>query len=185
MVIYGVALFYILLEQVQGREFKLIAVTTLSILVWLPLLVSIISSRRSPVAFPPYYPPAIQQCAGWIEPGELVMTDVPWAFAWYGNRQSVWLTLNAAPETAEGRIRETFYEMNDFRKPVSALFLTPKTTDANLYSDTIRPGDSSWGTFAAKAYRGQVPAEFPLFRTPPPEYGYLSEHLFLTDRPRW
>ena len=48
------------------------------------------------MVYPPYFPPEIQQIAGWMKPDELMMSDVPWAVAWYGDRQCVWLSLDCA-----------------------------------------------------------------------------------------
>ena len=66
--------------------------------------------RPIPVAYPPYYPPAIQTVAGWLKEKELAMSDIPWAVAWYGQRQCVWLTLKCTPgrqgpEHARGFLR--------------------------------------------------------------------------------
>ena len=54
------------------------------------------STKASTVAYPPYYPPDMQQIAGWMHPDELMMSDIPWAVAWYGDRQCAWTTLNSA-----------------------------------------------------------------------------------------
>ena len=53
----------------------------------LPMMFTLLSPKTMPVVYPPYYPPDIQQTAGWMKPDELMMSDVPWAVAWYGNRQ--------------------------------------------------------------------------------------------------
>ena len=58
------------------------------------MALTVCHARTVAVAYPPYYPPNIQKIADWMKPDELMMSDVPWAVAWYGNRPSVWLTLN-------------------------------------------------------------------------------------------
>ena len=73
-----------------------------------------------------------------------MMSDVPWAVAWYGQSQCVSLALN---------VRVDFFALNNYLKPVSALYLTPQTVDrwtqsgdwGNLFLQTIRvlPGDTS------------------------------------------
>jgi hypothetical protein len=70
----------------------------------LPMIFTLLSPKVSPVVYPPYYPPDIQQTAGWMKENELMMSDVPWAVAWYGQRQCVWLTLNA---------QDDFFAIND------------------------------------------------------------------------
>jgi len=48
----------------------------------LPLTFAMFPPKISPVVYPPYYPPEIQQTANWMKPDELMMSDVPWAVAW-------------------------------------------------------------------------------------------------------
>ena len=64
----------------------------------LPMMSALLSPRATPVVYPPYFPPDIQKIAGWMKENELMMSDVPWAVAWYGNHQCLWLTLNAQEE---------------------------------------------------------------------------------------
>ncbi len=54
------------------------------------------------------------------------MTDTPWAVAWYGHRQSVWLTLKHRAG-AKDKQKEDFYALNDQDRPISALYLTSKS----------------------------------------------------------
>jgi hypothetical protein len=103
--------------------------------------------------------------------------------AWYGNRQCVWLSLNASAEPNTPYVGEDFFAVNDSLKPVHGLYLTQKTTDSRFVSDWIRPAAGSWGSFITDAIlRKQVPANFPLHQMPT---GYLPEQLFLSDWKRW
>ena len=103
-----------------------------------------------------------------------MMSDVPWAVAWYGQRQCVWLTLNA---------QDDFFAINDYLKPVQALYLTPETMDGRFVSDWVRAGEHSWGSFMSQVVtQNQIPPGFPLRIAPT---GFLPERLFLTDRERW
>jgi hypothetical protein len=118
-----------------------------------------------------------------MKPDELMMSDVPWAVAWYGDRQCVWLTLNAVPDRNKGILGNNFFSINDFKKPVGALYLTQKSTDARFVSDWVHTGDASWGTFILNAIvKRELPANFPLRQMPT---GYLPEQLFLSDWKRW
>lgn len=174
--IYGVSFFSILLDQmslpaVQLRYIIMGAFVTLSCL---PMIFALLPPKANPVVYPPYYPPEIQQVSGWMKPNELMMSDVPWAVAWYGDRQCAWLTLNAQSD---------FFAINDNIKPVQALYLTPETMNARFLSDWIRPHDYSWGSFILQAVtEKQIPPGFPLRQAPS---GFLPERLFLTDWPRW
>jgi hypothetical protein len=135
---------------------------------------STFTDRTNSVAYPPYYPPEIQLSGSWMRPDDLIMSDVPWAVAWYGHRQSVWLTLNP---------RDEFFALNDYVKPVRALYLTPDTLDKKFHAECVHVLPDTWGAFVLKALTGQDNSPFPLRQTPPP--GSFNSGLFLTDRPRW
>jgi hypothetical protein len=174
--VYGVSLFYLLLEQIQMpvRELRYVVITLFAIASCLPMLMVFLPPKTIPVAYPPYHPQIIQQVAGWMQPKEMTMSDIPWAMAWYGERQSIWLTLNA---------QKDFFEVNDFIKPVSLLYLTPQTMDNRFVSQWIRPGEISWGNFVIQAVvRGKLPEGFPLIKT---QSGWMPEQLILTDWERW
>jgi len=174
--IYGVSLFLILLDQMALplRELRFVVKAVFVGLCCAPMIFTLLPPRTNPVAYPPYYPPDIQTFAGWMKPDELIMSDVPWAVAWYGQRQCVWLTLNAKDE---------FFAINDYLKPVQALYLTPETMDAKLASDCLRADQHTWGNFVLQAVvQGKIPTGFPLIHAPP---GFLPERLFLTDWARW
>lgn len=51
-------------------------------------------SDRGRPNFPPYYPPALNvKLADMSNPRDLIMTDQPWAVAWYADRKAVWMPL--------------------------------------------------------------------------------------------
>jgi hypothetical protein len=109
-----------------------------------------------------------------MKDNELMMSDIPWAVAWYGNRQCVWTTLNA---------QQDFFAINDYLKPIRALYLTPETMDSRFLSEWVRAGEHSWGTFVFGIMATQTtPPSFPLRKMPT---GFLPEQLFLTDWDRW
>jgi hypothetical protein len=175
VIVFGATFFYTLLDEMTLPlvQLRYAVIAAFAGLCCLPLIFSLIS-RNSPVAYPPYYPPEIQQVANWMKPNELVMSDVPWAVAWYGNRQCVWLTRDAQTE---------FFAINDYLKPVSALYLTPLTMDAKFVSDWVQTPDVSWGSFIVDALiKNKIPPGFPLRNAPT---GFLPDRLMLTDRERW
>jgi hypothetical protein len=173
---FGASLFLTFLDQMQlplpQLRYAIIALfVTVSCL---PMVSALSPPKTQPVAYPPYYPPEIQQTAGWMKENELMMSDVPWAVAWYGQRQCVWITLDAQDE---------FFAINDYLKPVQALYLTPETMDGRFISDWVNPREFSWGSFIIQAVlQNQIPPSFPLRHAVP---GFLPERLFLTDRERW
>jgi len=174
---YGVSFFLIFLDQMKLAvpQLRYVVIAVFVALSCLPMILisTFLSPKVSPVVFPPYYPPDIKQTAGWMKENELMMSDVPWAVAWYGQRQCVWLTPNA---------QNDFFAINDNLKPVQALYLTPQTTDGKFLSDWVL-NERSWGDFVILGVlQNQIPTGFPLRNAPT---GFLPERLFLTDRERW
>jgi hypothetical protein len=175
VLIFGSSFFFTLLDQMTLPLVLLryAVIAGFVALCSLPLFFTLWSSAR-PVVYPPYYPPEIQQTANWMKPDELMMSDVPWAVAWYGDRQCVWNTLDAQAD---------FFAINDYMKPVQALYLTPLTMDGKFVSDWVQARDFSWGNFIVDTViKSQFPPGFPLHFAPK---GFLPDRMFLTDRQRW
>lgn len=175
--IYGTSLFLILLDQMElpVGELRYVLKTAFVALCCLPMIFALLPPKTVPVVFPPYYPPDLQTTAGWMKPNELTMSDVPWAMAWYGQRQCVWLTLNA---------QDDFFAINDYLKPVQALYLTPVTMNSVQASDcNMDPPPPTWGNFVVQVTAlKKTRSGFPLANAPP---GFLPERMFLSDWARW
>jgi hypothetical protein len=174
--IYGAGLFFQLLDQMNLKipALRYIVIGLFALIVNLPMAFALISPSIRPVNYPPYYPPAIQDVSQYLKPNELMVSDIPWAVAWYGNRQCLWLTRNADDQ---------FYYVYDYVKPIRCLYLTPLTTDSRILSDWVRAGDRSWPTFILESLlRNRAPEKFPLKYAQP---GYFPEQLILWDYKRW
>ena len=185
VLIYGVSLFYLLLDQIAlpFPQLRYVVIGCFSALVCLPLIFAFLPPKPKSVAYPPYYPPAIQTIANWLKEKELTMSDVPWAMAWYGQRQSVWLTLKCGPDAKDPNTHEDFFTINDYQKPINLLYLTPQTMDSRFLSQWIRAGEQSWGSFILETLvKKKVPDYFPLNQT---QTGWLPEQIMLTDWERW
>lgn len=175
VIIFGVAFFLTLLKQmnVPSTQARYGVLLLLILIVWQPLVFTVIGKVPTR-AYPPYYPPDIQKIAGWMEPDELIMSDVPWAVAWYGDRQCTWNTINAQYE---------FDQLNDYVKPVRALYLTLDTLNGKLFTECMQGGVDSWPNFVFKTLAAnELPSGFPLRNFP---LHALNSGLFLTDRQRW
>jgi len=191
VIIFGVSLFFTLLDQWNVPEFGFRVVLTgmFGVVVSLPLALLLLS-RTSAVAYPPYFPPVLQLTAGYLRESEQMMSDIPWAVAWYGDRQCIRWTRN--PE-------EDFYQIFDYDKPINALYLSPKALDARFLSELLEGPGARWGRpFLVNVIaRQDIPKEFPLKYARP---GFLPENqdprfrdpkadrpeqLFLADRIRW
>jgi hypothetical protein len=167
VMVYGVSLFSLLVEQVALpiRELRYVLLGGAGALLCLPLILALIlgffSRPQSAVAFPPYYPPSVQANAEqWTTKDELIMSDIPWATAWYGQRQSVWLTANGLQE---------FYKINDFQKPIQEIYFSPLTLNAMSAAQLSKQaGGSAWDGFVLEVVArtqlelGGVPKGFPL-----------------------
>ncbi len=173
---FAVCLFLLLLERItfSFAPVRHLVVGLFLVLACGPLIFALLPPRSFPIAYPPYFPPLIQQAGIWMKESELMMSDVPWAVAWYGKRQCVSMTLNA---------QDDFFAINDYQKPIQALYLTPRTLDARFLSEWVQGGERSWGQFIMECFlRREVPVAFPLRKSPT---GFLPEQLFLSDRERW
>jgi 4-amino-4-deoxy-L-arabinose transferase-like glycosyltransferase len=185
LLVYGVSLFYLMLDQMalplqQGRY---VVIGLFSLVACLPMVFVFLPPKTSPVAYPPYNPPAIQTVAGWLKADDLAMSDVPWAVAWYGQRQCVWLTLKCTRDIRDPYSQENFFSINDYQKPIHALYLTPQTMDARFVTQWIKAGEQSWGSLILECIRSmKVPDYFPLNKL---QTGWLPEQLALTDREHW
>jgi len=179
MIIYGVSLFFLLLDQIHlpFRQLRYGIITIFGLVVCLPTWFALLPPKTSPVVYPPHHPPRIQLFAAWMKPTEASMSDTPWAVAWYGRRQCMWLTLD---------VKNDFFEIHDYRKPVSVLYLTPTTmakTESRLLIEPIRDREEGWESFVVKCLiQGQVPVDFPLRRAP---QGWLPDQLLLAEWERW
>jgi len=148
VLVYGVSLFHFLLGQIEMpmRELRYAAIGTFGALVCLPMIFAFLPPKTVPIIYPPsipvgrpaYFPPSIQGAASLVKEKELTMSDIPWAMAWYGQSQSVWLTLNAQSD---------FLAINDYQKPIQELYLTRVAIDGRFLSDWLRGGEQSWGNF--------------------------------------
>lgn len=172
MIPYGWAFFMVLLDRLQFeiRFLDSLAVAAVLFLTGLPLLLNVFPPRTG-LPYPPYYHRYITWVGAMAEPEECIVTDMPWATAWYGNAHSILL-----PRDIEG-----FYEIHENIQPVSIAYFTTLTRDKPWVRGLADPGapEFTWyQVFAA----GKVPSTFPL------TYGRFiagSDQLVLADRQRW
>ncbi|MDE2642484.1 MAG: glycosyltransferase family 39 protein [Verrucomicrobiota bacterium] len=162
--LFGAGLFFSLLDRwkVDLPEMRLAASTGLVISASLPMALSFLLPHPYPVADPPYHPvrlqslrsvPAEYGLAG-IKEDDLLMSDIPWAVAWYGNQNCVWLTRTVKPD---------FYTLYEQFQPVSALYFTEVTTDQRYTSSVLNANELNWERFMLDMQmKGNVPDGFPL-----------------------
>ena len=73
-----------------------------------------------------------------MKPQELILSDVPWAVAWYGDRRCVCTTINSKYE---------FFQFNDHVKRVNGLYLSMDTIDGKIFSQCINGGAGNFQQF--------------------------------------
>jgi 4-amino-4-deoxy-L-arabinose transferase-like glycosyltransferase len=171
--IFGASFFFVLWDQVALPGFQAhgLGVAGLVVILCSPLLVSVLVTRAPP-ANSPYAPLHLQRTALLMKENELMMSDIPWAMAWYGDRSCAWLSLDDDEE---------FFKVNAF-KPIHVLFLTQRTTDQR-YLSQIKAEAKGWGHFVLEsAEHGEVPSGFPLRKAP---FGFLPDQFLLSDKVRW
>ncbi len=98
VLIFGVGLFFILFESLPlpSAPIRYVSLIGFAALISLPLALALLPPRPGRFS-PPYYAPRLQQVARYMDRREMWMSDIPWAMAWYGDRQCVGLTLELGP----------------------------------------------------------------------------------------
>ncbi len=167
--IFGLAFFQLLVDRLDIRlRLVDIALTILIILTSaFPLIMTIVPPRAS-VPYPPYFHPYVNYVSDMIEPEELLCTDMPWATAWYGHKNSLEL-----PKTID-----EFYEFNDFYARISGLYFTTLTRNLPYIRELRTGAYRTW----FPVLEGRLPRDFPLSKGIPLNN---MDQLFLTDYPRW
>lgn len=176
VIVFGVGLFFVLLESLSlpAASVRYGILIAFVVLMSLPLQLTLLPPHPRAAA-PPYYPPRIQQFAHYLDKPELLMSDVPWAVAWYGERQCVWMPLNG---------RQEFFAINDYHKTVNGLYVSTRTTDRKFLSSWLVGENQGWGSFLLQSFvRREIPDGFPLKHLP--EGLFANGELLLMDRDRW
>ena len=102
--------------------------------------------------YPPYYPPALNiNLANITSPEHVIVTDQPWAVAWYANRKALW-------------IPRTVYEFNTALEPtlkaggahVGGFLITPSSHSRLDVTGGMSSIESDMGDFAPLAMEGKL-----------------------------
>jgi hypothetical protein len=147
--VFGVSLLFNLLEQFAGLAVRYAVIAIFVGVAWMPLALSFATPPASPHAFPPYYPPWIAGKARYLGTNDWMMSDMPWAVAWYGDRKAVWLSLKYGSASAGGG--NSFYAIHQ-HKAINGLHLTDETlkgldAEAILRWRQAEAGDEDWERF--------------------------------------
>lgn len=176
---FGSAFFFNLIDRANLPSEILIypIIFVLCLVQAIPLGVSLKTGRdvRFPFPYPPYYPHAIAFTKKWVPEKGLIVSDIPWATAWYQDRVSVWL-----PYTKEG-----YYRVNDFFGPVNSIFTTPYSADRPMYSKIEKGEYKAWESLIRRTNLSDQPLPYLLGLYPLKVPAEKAEYLFLSDTKYW
>ena len=176
MICYGFAFLLVLWSrlEVQFPFGRAAFIALLFVLCCYPMTYTmLLASRRPSIVWPPYIPPYIGILRSWMQPNEIIASDIPWAVAWYADRKSVWI-----PDTVNN-----FVDLSDYKRlggPINALYLTPVSGSSNKWGDIVRGEYKDWGGVIQRTANLQ---KFPL-RNATVALGVNEECLLLTDTDR-
>jgi hypothetical protein len=174
MISYGLAFIFVCWGRlhIEVAMLRTALVAVLLIITGLPTLFGFLPGNL-PIHFPPYLPGVMQLFATWTKPNEIIVSDMPWAVAWYSDRESVWLPVKM-------KTFNDYHDLQTLGKPVAGLYLTPVSRDVSLLSATgdreykdwlalLLPDKSALGIFPLQAVVGIAD----------------DQCYFFSDRPRW
>jgi len=150
--IFGISLLFNLLDQFTAVAVRYGILAGFLVLTCAPLVLTFAAPRSSPISYPPYYPPYAQARAAYVPDDGWMMSDMPWAIAWYGDRKAVWLSLKHG--AAGTRSHNDFYSLHEL-KPIKGVHLTDLTMgklDAEALATWRRTegADSDWEAFRVR-----------------------------------
>jgi hypothetical protein len=173
MSLYGLAFTLVTLNRLytEARSVRVLLIVAIGLITSLPAALGFLAGGP-PVNFPPYLPGLMRSFKAWTRPPEVIVSDMPWAVSWYGDRKSVLL-----PDKPS-----TYNEYADYQTlgPIVILYLTPVSRDLK-YASQIGSGEYSDWAGLLVGYDKALEA-FPL-------HAHVSlvdnQCLLLADRPRW
>ena len=175
MAAFGLAFVLMLMSRLSFSTVPLLQgafIVGLFVISGLPLLLSLLPSAVPPLRYPPYFPPLTNQLRVWVGEGEVVVSDQPWAVAWYADRKTLWLPAKLSDLVV----------MNDYTTlgaPLAGVFLSPITGHSRLFADIIRGEYKDWVQVLLRSPGPSFPFKeaVPL----PPD----AEFIFFSDKKRW
>lgn len=165
----GSAFFYLLLDRLQ-IQINVVSLGVIAIFILfqaLPYLTAMTSPK--PYSYPPYHPQIMYAIMEPFEDDELIVTDLPWATAWYGDQLSMHLPLTV----------QDFFLVHDRYQEVEALYFTLETKNLPYHQQLVQGPYAPWRNIM----EGQaLPRGFPFTFGLPIQNG---EQLIYADRSRF
>jgi hypothetical protein len=90
--------------------------------------------RGRMLQWPPYRPDTMAMLSKMVKADELLVSDAPWAIAWYADRTCLWLPKNREQFTT---LKEMAVAQNH---PIAGLVITPLATMDESFTTRLTPG---------------------------------------------
>ncbi len=177
MTAYGLAFLLLVWNRLDLKQplLRFAFIGLLYAAVSLPLVLGMMSTPKR-LNWPPYLPPLVERFQDWVEPGEAMASDIPWATAWYARRTS--LLVPATIEQFEIISAERF-----LGGPLVALYLTPFSANQPAFSGIINGRYREWARFVAREIKQEDLRNWMLKSAV--NLPIDGESIFFADRPRW
>lgn len=148
IIMYGVSFFYVVFERLQFRT-RLLRMGMIGLFAFLnslPLVFAILPpNTKRP--YPPYAPGIVVGLGKEFRADELLVSDIPWAVAWYADRSTLWTTAT----------EKDFFAINDTLHVATGIYLTQVTLLEPQILDLASGKQDYWLTMFQK-----LPPNFPL-----------------------
>lgn len=175
----------------NGHFILAIVISALPVLLQAPTRVSqaVTGHELMKVHYPNYVPKAIVEFSSMVKENEAIVTDIPWAVAWYGNRTAIWLPKD------QGQLETLRNNGKDQGQPITGFLLSQLTLSAPVTSVTYRNQPNfDWREYIllrptmqlgkTEGFRKEIlttlSAEMPIKN---PASGADSVYLFMTENP--
>lgn len=159
---YGISLVFIFLARLQiGENYATIRSLAIGVIFLISsgvflfafpreLQIGIITSARGIPQFPPYYPNKLNgELHDITNPQDIIVTDQPWAVAWYADRKALWLPTRVSSFTND--LEPVFKRAG---QQVQGFLITP--TSHSMPRGGVNGVISSAGEFAPLALEGKI-----------------------------
>ncbi|MFT5404423.1 MAG: hypothetical protein ACI9DF_003266 [Verrucomicrobiales bacterium] len=166
----------------QGHLIIVAVISAIPLILPLPknLKAGISAEKMQRAVWPPYYPPHIAFLNEWTTDQEVIVSDIPWAVAWYANRTAVWLPKD----------QEQFRRLNDYvegmGRKFAGVFISPETINKPMVTGISRGPFKDWRRVIMDGEARDMDARLMLEDFPFQEVMALNPQLyFYSDRKRW
>lgn len=171
IIVYGVAFFYVMFERLQFRTRLLRkgVVGLFALFNALPFFFMLLPPRTT-VPYPPYDGGIVTAIGRVFRQEEALVSDIPWAVAWYADRTAIWAPLK----------EEHYFAINDEVKLISGIYLTQQTLLQQGVLDVIAGHQRFWIQMfqPPQNWNPQFPLQF--FRPVSPD----GQQVLISNRPR-